>query len=65
MTPKHYQLDPEPRKVIDAWGLNFNLGNVIKYVSRSGRKTADPIEDLKKARDYINFEIERIEGERK
>lgn len=42
--------------------LNFNRGNVIKYVWRAGKK--DPsktIEDLKKAREYIDFEIARLE----
>ena len=41
--------------------LNFNLGNVVKYITRAGKKQGeDPIKDLKKAIDYINFEIERI-----
>lgn len=42
--------------------LNFNLGNVVKYVCRAGRK--DPgktIEDLKKARNYLKFEIDHLE----
>ena len=60
--PKHYQLDPEPRKVIDSWGLGFNLGNVRKYIARAGKKTADPLEDLQKARNYIDFEIKKYEG---
>lgn len=58
------QYDPadtyEPIKVIDAHNLNFNLGNVIKYVLRAGKKpgVAD-IEDLQKAKQYIEFEIAR------
>lgn len=52
----------EPRKVIADWGLNFALGNAIKYLSRAGRK-GDKIEDLKKAIQYIEFEIEEIENE--
>lgn len=40
----------------------FNLGNVIKYISRAGKKEGEPtIKDLKKARDYINFIIEELE----
>lgn len=35
----------ESRKVIYDWGLNFNLGNAIKYRSRAGRKD-DAIEEL-------------------
>ena len=48
--------------------LNFNLGNVLKYVLRSGRKAEQgisvddkAIEDLKKARFYLDDEIKRLE----
>ncbi len=60
-SPEHYVAGRiyEPRKVIEDWGLNFNLGNVVKYVSRAGRKK-DILEDLKKARQYLDFEIERV-----
>lgn len=62
--PKHYSLDPEPWKVVRAWGLNFNLGNVIKYLSRCGRKEGNTaLQDLMKARNYIDFEIEWIKKE--
>lgn len=55
----------EPRKVIYDWGLNFNLGNVVKYVSRAGRKEGqDALIDLHKARQYLEFEIEEIENAR-
>ena len=46
----------------EAKGLTENayLFNVVKYVSRAGRKIgADPVEDLKKAEFYIKREIER------
>lgn len=57
--PAHYTAGRkyEPRKVIADWGLNFNLGNAVKYISRAGRK-GDKIEDLQKAIQYIEFEIE-------
>lgn len=49
--------------------MNFNLGNVIKYVLRSGHKSEEGmsdkqkrIEDLKKAVFYLNNEINRIEN---
>jgi hypothetical protein len=42
--------------------LNFNLGNVIKYISRAGRK-GDILKDLYKARQYLDFEIEDLEAE--
>lgn len=53
----------EPIDVINAWDLDFNLGNVVKYISRSGRKSADPVPDLEKALDYLNYEITLRKGE--
>ena len=65
--PSHYQGD-KGIDVIEAFGLGFCLGNVVKYVLRAGAKLNDPkewfsakIEDLKKARWYINREIENLE----
>lgn len=43
--------------VIDAFDLNFNLGNAVKYILRAGKKD-DKIQDLKKAIWYISREIE-------
>ena len=54
----------EPKDVIRDWGLNFNLGNAVKYLARAGRKD-DIVQDLKKAQEYIQFEIDAIEAERK
>ena len=48
---------------IEAWGLGFNLGNVVKYIARAGRKTKDGLQDLQKAEWYLNREIERMEHE--
>ena len=62
--PEHYggKNDPyEAIKVISAWRLGFSLGNAIKYIRRAGIKTKDPIEDLKKARWYINHYIALME----
>lgn len=43
--------------------LSFCAGNVVKYVCRAGRKDPDKyVEDLEKARWYLDREIERIEG---
>jgi hypothetical protein len=51
--------------------LDFPLGNAVKYIVRAGHKaSADKtvlekqLEDLKKARQYIDFEIEHLEGKR-
>lgn len=60
--PSHYAEGRkyEPKDVIRDWGLNFNLGNAVKYVARAGRK-GDILEDLRKAKQYIDFEIEYLE----
>ena len=49
---------------ITDYGLNFNRGNIIKYVARAGKKV-DELSDLRKALDYINREIETIEKQKK
>jgi hypothetical protein len=50
--------------VIEAWGLdkNFNLGNAVKYISRADKKDNN-VEDLKKARWYLDREIAKLEGQ--
>ena len=58
--PAHYGGADNPYeaiKVIEAWGLGFNLGNTAKYIARAERKAA-PIEDLEKARWYLTREID-------
>jgi hypothetical protein len=57
--PAHYGGADNPYeaiKVIEAWHLGFNLGNTVKYISRVEFKNA-PIEDLEKARWYLDREI--------
>ena len=49
--------------IIEAFDLNFNLGNVMKYICRAGRKTFDPLLDLRKACTYLEREIERLEAD--
>ncbi len=51
----------EAIKVIDAWHLDFCLGNAVKYISRAGKK--DPqteIQDLEKAMWYIQHRIDQL-----
>ena len=62
--PSHYcdGRKYEPKDVIRDWDLNFNLGSAVKYISRAGRKD-DIVQDLKKAKQFIEFEIEYLEGE--
>jgi hypothetical protein len=53
-----------PFDVIDDWGLNFYLGNAIKYIKRAGKKADNSkLQDLKKVREYIDHEI-RVEEAR-
>ena len=60
--PSHYTDGIETIDYIESKGLNFSLGNAVKYISRAGKK-GDPIEDLKKARWYIDREIQRLTKE--
>ena len=60
INPDHYKGDRqyEPIAVIEDWGLNYRLGNALKYLSRNGRKPGeDPREGLKKAIWYLEREI--------
>ena len=62
--PAHYcYSEYEPKDVIRAWGLNFNLGSAVKYIARAGRKD-DILQELNKAKQFLEFEIEAIERER-
>lgn len=48
--------------VIEAFDLNFNLGNVIKYVLRAGKKQGEEKEkDLNKAMFYLKREVSKDE----
>ena len=59
-SPDHYTWTKGFEVIDFAEQLNFNLGNVVKYSARAGRKTDDPIRDLEKARWYLDREIARI-----
>jgi len=60
--PKHYEngKDYDLIDVIKDYDLSFNLGNVIKYVCRAGKKENE-IKDLEKAVDYLEREIYYME----
>jgi hypothetical protein len=63
--PAHYGGEGNPHEVIaclESWGLTSNayLWNVCKYVARADKKGA-PLEDLKKARFYLERELARRE----
>jgi hypothetical protein len=64
--PPHYGGGDNPYeaiRVIRAWNLGFSLGNAVKYIARAGKKDpAKTIEDLRKARWYLDEEIRHLEG---
>ena len=60
--PKHYNKGKiEVIEAIEDWDLNFSEGNVIKYVARH-RFKGEPLEDLKKARWYLERLISNLES---
>lgn len=65
--PSHYcdGRQYEPRKVIRDWGLSWEIGSAVKYLARAGRKDKDKqVEDLRKAIEFIQFEIEGLEAKK-
>lgn len=60
--PPHYGGEGNPYeaiKVIEAWGLGFNLGNTVKYISRAGKKD-EIVQELEKAKWYLEREIQNL-----
>lgn len=66
--PAHYNAGKfEVIEVIEDWGFsrNYHRGNAIKYAARAGKKNPEKtIEDLEKARWYLQREIELLKAER-
>jgi hypothetical protein len=64
--PAHYGGADNPYeaiRVIEAWGLDFCLGNAVKYIARAGKKGDGTLAvDLKKARWYIDRAIQQAES---
>jgi len=54
----------QPIEYIMANGLDFCEGNVVKYISRWRDKDKNGLDDLLKARHYIDFLIERVRDDR-
>ena len=66
--PDHYKSTGiyglEAIDIIDAYDLNFALGNAVKYILRAGKKHDTPyVEDLSKAVWYLQHEISARGGE--
>lgn len=61
--PSHYRGDENPFeaiKIIEHYNLNFSIGNALKYILRAGKKD-ELIKEYKKAKQYLEFEIKRLE----
>lgn len=65
ITPEYYsQGSFEPRKINLFWfGGDFDMGNVLKYINRAGKKTKSAKQDIQKAIDYIGFTIDNQNNE--
>lgn len=64
--PDHYGGEQNPFeaiKIINHYDMNFNIGSALKYLLRYNKK-GTPIEDLVKARQYIEFEIRKLEQQK-
>lgn len=63
--PSHYHADSgiEVIDAIEAWGLGFAVGNVVKYCARAGHKSVSAREDLQKALWYLTWELSKYEDE--
>lgn len=62
ITPMHYQTESRI-DVIDfckMYNMNFNRGNIVKYLARAGKKDNE-LDDLRKALNYLTREIEYFE----
>lgn len=59
LKPKHYAKDYDVIDFVKDNDLNFNEGNVIKYITRA-RKKGEHLKDLQKAKDYIEREIKYL-----
>jgi hypothetical protein len=61
--PAHYTKHPSGVECITVTEhMNFNVGNAVKYLWRAGSKSLDPVEDLEKARWYVEREIARLKA---
>lgn len=61
-SPDHYKRHPSGIECIEItrW-MNFNLGNAVKYIWRAGLKSPDIVTDLRKAIQYLEWEIENAQ----
>jgi RNA polymerase-interacting CarD/CdnL/TRCF family regulator len=65
-TQMHYETgkDYDIIDVCKDYSLNFNRGNILKYIARAGKKDNE-LQDLRKALDYLQREIAYLEDRQK
>lgn len=62
--PDHYnEGNIEAIAVIEDWSLDFHLGNVVKYICRSGKKEGNEVQDLEKALWYLQRKIKNLNSQ--
>lgn len=60
--PSHYTSYKNIEVIQLTEQMNFNRGNAVKYIARAGLKDPDKeLEDLEKARWYLDREIARVQ----
>lgn len=69
MTPKYYEGKYKGILAKDVMADfahdNYNIGTAITYLLRAGKKPSNPMEqDIRKAIDHLNFELERLNYEK-
>jgi len=52
----------EARKVVEDYELSYNVGTAVSYLLRSDRKHKSPIQDIIKAINHLEFELDKING---
>ena len=63
--PSHYNQGIEVIEIIDSWSLGFYEGNIVKYILRANFKHKNNLNDLEKAKWYLDRKIENLKKEQK
>ena len=50
----------EARKVVEDWDLSYNIATAVTYLLRSSYKHDSPYEDIQKAINHLNFELDKL-----
>tara|TARA_Y100001972_G_scaffold116059_1_gene153465 strand:+ start:291 stop:578 length:288 start_codon:yes stop_codon:yes gene_type:complete len=53
----------EARKVCEDWDLTYNVGTAVTYLLRSSFKHESPFEDIQKAINHLQFELDKLNKE--